>query len=79
MSPLSYFGHNHGTYLYMGADKSLARPGQKTSYIPRILWNLEVHYHIHKSPPPVPTVAKSIHSSAHHTFDRRSLFSFRSG
>ena len=26
------------------------------------------------SPPPVPPLAKSIHSSAHHTFDRRSLF-----
>ena len=55
---------------YRGADKSLAQPGSDTSYIPRILWNLDVHYHIHNSPPPVPTVAKSIHSSAHHNFGR---------
>jgi len=34
MSPLSYFGHNHGTYLYMGADKSLARPGRKQATFP---------------------------------------------
>ena len=51
---------------YGGADKSLAMTRNETSYIPRILWNLEVHYHIHKSLPPVPALAKSIHSSAHH-------------
>ena len=48
-------------------------------YIPRILWKLEVHYHIHSSLPPVPTLTKSIHSSAHHIFDRRSLFPSWSG
>jgi len=64
--------------MYRGADKSLARPGTKQATFPRILCNLEVHYHIHKSPP-VPTLAKSNHSSAHHILERRSLFASWSG
>ena len=62
-----------------GCWQVLSPTRKETSYILRILWNLEVHYHIHKSPPPVPTLAKSIHSSAQHTFDRRSLFPSWSG
>jgi len=46
----------------------------RSQVIHRILWNSEVHYHIYKSPSPVPTLAKSIHSSAHHTFDRCNLY-----
>ena len=62
-----------------GCWKVLSPTRKEKSFIPRILWSLEVHYHIHNSPPPVPTLAKSNHSSAHHTFDRRSLFPSWSG
>ena len=47
---------------------------KETSYITHILWNLMVHYRIHKSPRPFRTLAKSFHSSVHHTFDIRKLF-----
>ena len=63
----------------MSADKSLARPGRKQAAFPAFYGTWEVHYHIHRSPPPVPNLVKSIHSSAHHTFDRRSLFPSSSG
>ena len=46
---------------------------------PSVRHSLEVHYHIHNSPPPVPTLAISIHSPPHHTFGRRSLFPSWSG
>ena len=39
----------------------LIRPSptkKETSYIPHILWDLEVRYHIQKSPSPDPNLAK---------------------
>ena len=56
-----------------------------TSHLLEILPNI-VHPSTPRSPqwspslpPPVPTLATSVHSSAHHTFDRRSLFPSWSG
>ena len=42
-----------------GCWKVLSSTRKETSYISRILWNLEFHYHINKGPPPVPTLAKT--------------------
>ena len=75
-----HFQIQHSVSYYTGdADKSLARTRTKQATFPRVLWNLEIHYHIHNSPPHVPTLANSTHSSALHTFDRRSLFTSWSG
>jgi len=43
---------------YKGADKSLARPGRKQATFPAFYGTWGVHYHIHKSPSHVPTLAK---------------------
>ena len=61
-----------------GCWKVLSPTRKETNNIPRILWNLEVRYHIRKGPPPVPTLAKSVHSSAHHTWQAQ-LVSFLVG
>jgi len=65
--------------IYSGADKSLAWPGRKQATFPAFYgtWKFIATFtRVHHLSP---TLAKSIHSSAHHTFDRRSLFPSWSG
>jgi len=60
--------------VYRGADKSLARPRRKQAAFPafcgtwRFITTFTRVHHLS------PTLAKSVYSSVHHTFDRRSLF-----
>jgi len=57
-----------------GADKSLARPGKKRATFPAFYgtWRfITLFTRVHHL---FLTLAKSIHSSAHHTFDRHILF-----
>ena len=61
------------THIYRGADKYLARPGRKQATFPAF-YGTRRFITTFTSPPPVPNLAKSIHSSAHHNFDRCSLF-----
>jgi len=62
-----------------GADKSLAQPGMKQATFPTFYGTRKFITTFTRVSTPVPTIARSIHSSAHHTFDRRSLFPSWSG
>ena len=53
------------THSLHGAESSWEANQFSASQIPCILWNLKVHYRIHKCLPPVPTWASSIQSIPH--------------
>jgi len=47
------------THLLHGAESLLrAHRFSASQEIPRILWNPKVHYHVYKSPPPVPLLSQ---------------------
>ena len=65
---LIYHWHYLLTYSMQQSTSWKANWISASQEIPRILWNLKVHYRIHKSPPPVPILSQisPVHAPTSH-------------